>query len=99
MVDDTIVRQQVHPCISTQKHIDPFRNSYQQDQKTLGFLRTFGNNICQRIAKSQTDDRRQDSKLKGLENNAHIRSFQEFAEILQGEGERQHFVSIFCKCI
>ena len=56
-------------------------------------------NICQRIAKSQTDDRRQDSKLKGLENNAHIRSFQEFAEILQGKGERQHLVSIFCKCI
>ena len=35
-----------------------------------------GNNICQRIAKSQTDDRRQNSKLKGLENNAHILSLE-----------------------
>ncbi|MCQ5300114.1 hypothetical protein NE644_22185, partial [Blautia wexlerae] len=51
------------------------------------------------IAKPQTDERRQDSKLNGFENNAHIRSFEENAEILQGDGERQHLVSVFCKCI
>ncbi len=93
VVDDSIIRQQVHPGIGTKKHIDPHWNGYQHDQKSLHFFGTSCDDQGQGISQHQTDKGGEKSQPEGFQDYVQVSGFQKFHKVSPGEGKGHNFVS------